>query len=154
MLFSTCHQKSERHDEACDQAAMGICKAVRKHFGYRNDLTSKTIRSSSVEYKIYLLTGCSGKIGFLHNLLQPLPRLHRLQIFCTTNTSRVLARERRQTFENSWKNTISNEHPVSSPTTTRSLTLSISFLFILLFVSHSLVVFVDLKRKKKKICYV
>ena len=43
---------------------MGICKAVRKHFGYRNDLTSKTIRSSSAEYKIYLLTGCSGKIGF------------------------------------------------------------------------------------------
>ena len=28
-----------------------------------------------------------------------------LEIFCTTNSSRVLARERRQTFENSWKKT-------------------------------------------------
>ena len=58
-----------------------------------------------------------------HNSLQPLPRLHRCKrpsklsldamrvyihsywpvIFCTTNSSRVLARERLQTFENSWK---------------------------------------------------
>ena len=36
-----------------------------------------------------------------------------LVISCTTNSSRVLARERWQTFENSWKkNTIFNEHPV------------------------------------------
>ena len=33
--------------------------------------------------------------------------------FCTNNSSRVLARERWQTFENSWKkNTIFDEHPV------------------------------------------
>ena len=71
-------------------------------------------------------TGCSEKIVFFHNSQQPLPRLHRwslletlkalnaeqvyshsywLEIFCTTNSSRVLARERRQTFENSWKKT-------------------------------------------------
>ena len=54
--------------------------------------------------------------------LHPLPRLHRCKrlsklstqcertlllkiIFCTTNSSRVLARERMQTFENSWKKT-------------------------------------------------
>ena len=66
-------------------------------------------------------TGCSGKFVFL-NSLQPLPRLHRckrpsklstqcechsywLVIFCTPNSSRVLARERWQTFENSWKKT-------------------------------------------------
>ena len=61
---------------------------------------------------------------FFHNSLQPLPRLHRckrpsklsnairvyshsywLVIFCTTNSSRVLARERWQIFENSWKKT-------------------------------------------------
>ena len=59
---------------------------------------------------------------FFHNSLQPLPRLHQetfkalnamqvyshsywLVIFCTTNSSRVLARERWQTFENSWKKT-------------------------------------------------
>ena len=30
-------------------------------------------------------------------------RSHWLVIFCTTNSSRVLARERWQTFENSWK---------------------------------------------------
>ena len=36
-----------------------------------------------------------------------------LVFFCTTNSSRVLAREMWQTFENSWKkNTIFNEHPV------------------------------------------
>ena len=36
-----------------------------------------------------------------------------LVIFCTTNSSRVLARrERWQTFDNSWKNTIFNEQPV------------------------------------------
>ena len=65
-------------------------------------------------------TGCAGKIVFVHNSLQPLPRLHRckrpsklstqyrgyshshwLIIFCTTNSSRLLARERWQTFENS-----------------------------------------------------
>ena len=70
-------------------------------------------------------TGCSGKIVFFfHNSLQPLSRQHRckrpsklsmqcecvqssywLVIFCTTNSSRVLARERWQTFENSWKKT-------------------------------------------------
>ena len=71
---------------------------------------------------------------FFHNSLQPLPRLHRCKrpskllaqcgctlyshsywpvIFCTTNSSRVLARERWQTFENSWgKKSIFNEHPV------------------------------------------
>ena len=49
-------------------------------------------------------TGCSGKIVFLHNSLQPIPRLHRwLVIFCITNGSRVLAGQRWQTFENSWK---------------------------------------------------
>ena len=61
---------------------------------------------------------------FFHNSLQPLPRLHRckrssklsnairvyshscwLETFCTTNSSRVLARERWQIFENSWKKT-------------------------------------------------
>ena len=67
---------------------------------------------------------------FFHSSLQPLPRLHiavrDLQssqrsasvqslllagLFCTTNSRRVLARERWQTFENSWeKNTIFNEH--------------------------------------------
>ena len=37
-----------------------------------------------------------------------------LEFFCTTNSSRLLARERWKTFENSWKKqTISNEHPVS-----------------------------------------
>ena len=37
-----------------------------------------------------------------------------LVIFCTTNCSRVLARERWETFENSWKKrSIYNEHPVS-----------------------------------------
>ena len=70
---------------------------------------------------------------FFHSSLQPLPRLNisvrDLQksqrsasvqsllsagLFCTTNSRRVLARERWQTFENSWeKNTIFNEHPVS-----------------------------------------
>ena len=63
------------------------------------------------------------KLCFFHNSLQPLPRLHRCQtpsklstirvyshsywlvIFCTTNCSRVLGRERWQTFENSWKKT-------------------------------------------------
>ena len=51
---------------------------------------------------------------FFSQSLQPLSRLHRCKrpskvIFCTTNNSRVLARERWQTFE---KNTIFNEHPV------------------------------------------
>ena len=68
-------------------------------------------------------TGCSAKIVFFHTSLQPLPRLHRckrpqklstqcectvtprLVIFCTDNSSRVLTRERWQTFENSWKKT-------------------------------------------------
>ena len=62
---------------------------------------------------MYESTGCSGKIVFFHNSLQPLPRLHRcdamrvyshsywLVIFGTTNSSRELARW--QTFENSWK---------------------------------------------------
>ena len=59
---------------------------------------------------------------FFHNSLQALPHPHRckrpsklpnamqvyrysywLVIFCTTNSSRLLARERWQTFENSWK---------------------------------------------------
>ena len=35
-----------------------------------------------------------------------------LAIFCTTNSSPVLARERSQNIENSWKKTIFNEHPV------------------------------------------
>ena len=71
------------------------------------------------------VTRCSGNIVFFHNSLQPLPRLHHrckrpsklsnairvyshsywLEIFCTTNSSRVLARERWQIFENSWKKT-------------------------------------------------
>ena len=69
-------------------------------------------------------TGCSGKIVFFLNSLQPLPRLHcckrpsklstqcectvtpfLLVIFCTTNSSRVLAREGWQTFENYWEKT-------------------------------------------------
>ena len=38
-----------------------------------------------------------------------------LVIFCTTNSSRVLERERWQTFENSLNNnTILNEHPVTN----------------------------------------
>ena len=62
------------------------------------------------------------KLCFFHNSLQPLPRLHCckrpsklamrvyshsycLVIFCTTNSSRVLARDRWQTFANSWKKT-------------------------------------------------
>ena len=67
-------------------------------------------------------TGCSGKNVFFHSSLQPLSRLHRCEsppklskpcectvtpigwlIFCTTNRSRVLTRERWQTFENSWE---------------------------------------------------
>ena len=69
-------------------------------------------------------TGCSGKIVFFHSSLQPLPRLHiaarDLQnsqrsasvqsllwagLFCTTNSRRVLARERWQTFDNYWEKT-------------------------------------------------
>ena len=38
-----------------------------------------------------------------------------LDIYCTSNGSRVLARERWQSFENFWKNTIFNEHPVPDP---------------------------------------
>ena len=71
------------------------------------------------EYKEY--TGCSGKIVFftIHcspslayivvRVLQSSQRKasvyshsYWLAIFCTTNSSRVLARERWQTFENSW----------------------------------------------------
>ena len=66
------------------------------------------------------ILGGHEKCCFFHNSLQPLPRLHRfkalntmkvyshsywLVIFCTTNSSRVLVRERWQTFENSWKKT-------------------------------------------------
>ena len=65
-------------------------------------------------------TGCSGKIVFFHSSLQPLPRLHiavrdlqnsqgsasvqslLLAVFFY-NIRRVLARERWQTFENSWE---------------------------------------------------
>ena len=69
-------------------------------------------------------TGCSGKIVFFHSSLQNLPRLHialrDLQssqrnasvqslllagLFCTTNSSGVLARGRWQTFENFWEKT-------------------------------------------------
>ena len=76
-------------------------------------------------------TGCSGKMCFftIHcnpsfaNIalrdLQSSQRIASVQhsywlvIFCTTNSSRVLARERWQTFENSLKkNTIFDEHPV------------------------------------------
>jgi len=81
---------------------------------------------SSLKY-----TGCSGKNKFFHNSLKPLPlslmaardlqSSHRnasvhsywLVIFCTTKSSRVLARERWQTFKNSWKkNSIFNEHSI------------------------------------------
>ena len=64
--------------------------------------------------------GGQKKLCFFHISLQPLPRLHRckrnlklstqcechsywLVIFCTTNRSRVLAKARWQTFENSWE---------------------------------------------------
>ena len=69
-------------------------------------------------------TGCSGKIEFFHSSLQPFPRLHiavrDLQssqrsasvqslllagLFCTTNSRRVLARERWETLKNSWEKT-------------------------------------------------
>ena len=66
------------------------------------------------------LQGVQEKL-FFHNSLQSLPRLHRckrpsyamrvyshfywLVIFYITNSSRVLVRERWQTFENSWKKT-------------------------------------------------
>ena len=68
-------------------------------------------------------TGCSEKVVFFHNWLQPLPSptslweifkaLNEMRVyshsywmltFCTTNSSRVLARQRWQTFENNWKN--------------------------------------------------
>ena len=82
-----------------------------------------TTNGSSVPAKEQGLqnTGCSGKKCVYHNSLQPLPRLrHRckrpskpsmrvyshsywLVIFCVTHSSRVLARERWQRFENSWK---------------------------------------------------
>ena len=68
------------------------------------------------------LTGFSGKIVFFHNSLQPLPRCKRpsklsTQCECTVTPIGwwffVLARERWQTFENSWgKKSIFNEHPV------------------------------------------
>ena len=80
--------------------------------------------SDQLNKRLSLCTGCSGKIVFFHNPLQPLPHLHRCKRpskinasvpsvqslllpgnFCTTNSSRVLARERRQTFENSWEKT-------------------------------------------------
>ena len=78
-------------------------------------------------------TGCSGIIVFFfHNSLQPLHRLHRSKnylqssqrnasvqlflfacnFFCTTYSSRLVARERWQTLESSWKNNLFNEHPV------------------------------------------
>ena len=43
-----------------------------------------------------------------------------LVIFCTTNSSQLLARERWHTFENSWKKTtLFNEHPVAYTGTSR-----------------------------------
>ena len=47
-------------------------------------------------------------------LMRVYSHFYGLVVFCTTNHSQVLARERWQTFENSWKKTIFNEHrPVS-----------------------------------------
>ena len=85
-------------------------------------------------------TGCLGKIVFFSQFTATPPRLHRckrpsklsnairvyspsywLEIFCTTNSSRVLARKRWQTFENCWKNTIFNEHPVAHVPASHSL---------------------------------
>ena len=90
-------------------------------------------------FNVYLIwsgTGCSGKIVFqlfqivsqftatppsptslkeafkALNAMRVYSHSYWLVIFCTTNSSRVLARERWQTFENSWKNTIFNEHNV------------------------------------------
>ena len=50
--------------------------------------------------------------------------------FCTTNSSWVLARERRQTFENSWKKfyIIFNEHPVDSEILSRTSILLLKVL--------------------------
>ena len=49
-------------------------------------------------------TWCSGKIVFFFTIhCNPSHIPYWLVIFCTTNSSRVLARERWQTVENSWK---------------------------------------------------
>ena len=79
------------------------------------------------QLKLIYIQGVQEKMCFFLNSLQPLPRCKRpsklnamrvyshsywLVIFCTTNSSRLLARERWQIVENSWKNTIFNEHPV------------------------------------------
>ena len=74
---------------------------------------------STYLYVIYLRTGFSGKTYFFHISLQRLLRLHRCVTFkvpsamvsaqslllagnfCTANSSRVLAKDRWQTFENS-----------------------------------------------------
>ena len=48
------------------------------------------------------------------NAMRVYSHSHWLLNFCTTNSSRVLARERWQTFENSRKDAIFNEHPVAS----------------------------------------
>ena len=71
-------------------------------------------RNLSMYICVYLATGCSGKnVFFFHNSLQP-PFAHiavsdqsllLAGIFCTTNSSRVLVKERWQTFENSLKKT-------------------------------------------------
>ena len=81
-----------------------------------------TLRSVSIHWSfdhvfiahIMVYTGCSGKIvGSQFTATPPLPtslkRITSVQspyllvIFCTTNNSRVLARERWQTLEYSWK---------------------------------------------------
>ena len=50
-------------------------------------------------------------------------------IFCTTNCTRVLARERWQTFENSWiENTIFDEHPVAATTSTPIIPNTVAYM--------------------------
>ena len=87
-------------------------------------LQNKISLSNKGKALLFLVQGVQEKLSFLHNSLQPLPRLHRrkrpsklsnamrvyshsywLVIFCVTNSSRVLERKRWQTLENSWKKT-------------------------------------------------
>ena len=48
---------------------------------------------------------CCKRFSKLSNAMRVYSHSYWLVIFCTTNSSRVLARERWQTFENSWKKT-------------------------------------------------
>ena len=96
------------HDLWQPSASEGVRSKILKIFGKKTFLQN-TLYIQEDQEKLCIFTIHCDPFKDL-NAMRVYSHSYWLVIFCTTNNRRVLARERWQSFENYWKNTIFNVH--------------------------------------------